>query len=124
VDLTNVKSGVMSRTGGSARAEGVCRWRKGGVAGGRSRVGHGNVLSLWWTYQRKRSRSRSRTELELDIPAGVGLCRRPDKGSGRTETGVATNGRYRSDTEELDCGSVCRKTGVSPEGGDGHRDRS
>jgi len=26
-----------------------------------------------------------------------------------------TNGRYRSDTEELDCGSVCRKTGVSPE---------
>jgi len=51
----------------------------------------------------------------LDIPAGVGLHRRPDKGSGRTETGVATNGRYRSDTEELDCGSVCRKTGVSPE---------
>ena len=26
-----------------------------------------------------------------------------------------TNGRYRSNTEELDCGSVCRKTGVSPE---------
>jgi len=26
-----------------------------------------------------------------------------------------TNGRYRSDTEELDRGSVCRKTGVSPE---------
>jgi len=36
-------------TGGSARAEGVCRWRKGGVAGGRSGVGHRNVLSLWWT---------------------------------------------------------------------------
>jgi len=51
----------------------------------------------------------------LDIPAGVGLRRRPDKGSGQTETGVATNGRYRSDTEELDCRSVCRKTGVSPE---------
>jgi len=32
-----------------------------------------------------------------------------------TETGVATSGRYRSDTEELDCRSVCRKTGVSPE---------
>jgi len=26
--------------------------------------------------------------------------------------------------EELDCGSVCRKTGVSPEGGDGCRDLS
>jgi len=26
-----------------------------------------------------------------------------------------TNGRYRSNTEELDHGSVCRKTGVSPE---------
>jgi len=51
----------------------------------------------------------------LDIPARVGLHRRPDKGSGRTETGVATNGRYRSDTEELDHGSVCRKTGVSPD---------
>jgi len=36
-------------TGGNARAEGVCRWRKGRVAGGRSGVGHGNVLSLWWT---------------------------------------------------------------------------
>ena len=56
VDLTNVKSGVMSRTGGSgtrgsgtrgsgtrgsAQVEGVCRWRKGGVARGRSGVGHG-----------------------------------------------------------------------------------
>ena len=51
----------------------------------------------------------------MDIPAGVGLHRRPDKGSGWTETGVATNGRYRSNTEELDHGSVCRKTGVSPE---------
>ena len=51
----------------------------------------------------------------MDIPAGVGLRRRPDKGSGRTETGVATNGRYRSNTEELDCRSVRRKTGVSPE---------
>jgi len=71
VDLTNVKSGAMSRTGGSgtggsARAEGVheqrecmsrgsvrvkgvCRWRKGRVAGGRSGVGHRNVLSHWWT---------------------------------------------------------------------------
>jgi len=37
------------KSGGSARAEGVHRWRKGGVAGGRSGVGHGNVLSLWWT---------------------------------------------------------------------------
>ena len=26
-----------------------------------------------------------------------------------------TNGRYTSNTEELDRGSVCRKTGVSPE---------
>ena len=26
-----------------------------------------------------------------------------------------TSGRYRSDTEELDCRSVCRKTGVSAE---------
>jgi len=26
-----------------------------------------------------------------------------------------TSGRYRSDMEELDHGSVCRKTGVSPE---------
>jgi len=25
------------------------RWRKGGVAGGRSRVGHRNVLGHWWT---------------------------------------------------------------------------
>jgi len=71
VDLTNVKSGAMSRTGGSGtrgsaqpeevqewrecttrgsvRVEGVCRWRKGGVAGGRSGVGHRNVLSHWWT---------------------------------------------------------------------------
>jgi len=59
VDLTNVKSGAMSRTGGSgtggggtggsARVEGVCKWRKGGVDGGRSGVGHRNVLSLWWT---------------------------------------------------------------------------
>ena len=32
-----------------------------------------------------------------------------------TETGVATSGRYRSDTVELDCRSVCRKIGVSPE---------
>jgi len=37
------------KSGGSARAEGVCRWRKGRVAGGRSGVGHRNVLSLWWT---------------------------------------------------------------------------
>jgi len=28
VDLTNVKSRVMSRTGGSARAEGVHKWRE------------------------------------------------------------------------------------------------
>ena len=81
MDLTNVKSGAMSRTGGSgtggsgtggsgtggsaqpeevqerrectsggsARVKGVCRWRKGGVAGGRSGVGHGNVLGHWWT---------------------------------------------------------------------------
>ena len=54
MDLTNVKSGAMSRTGGSgtggsARAEGVCRWRKGGVAGGRSGAGHGNVPRHWWT---------------------------------------------------------------------------
>jgi len=33
------------KSGGSVQAEGVCRWRKGGVAGGRSGVGHGNVLS-------------------------------------------------------------------------------
>ena len=57
-------------------------------------------------------RNRSRPEPELDVPAGVGLGRRPDKGSGQTETGVVTNGRYRSDMEELDCRSVCRKTGV------------
>jgi len=66
VDLTNVKSRAMSRTGGSgtggsarleevqeqrecmsggsARVEGVCMWRRGGVAGGRSGVGHRNVL--------------------------------------------------------------------------------
>jgi len=49
VDLTNVKSTAMSRTGGSARVEGVCRWRKGRVAGERSGVGHGNILSHWWT---------------------------------------------------------------------------
>jgi len=36
-------------SGGSLRVKGVCRWRKGGVAGGRSRVGHRNVLSHWWT---------------------------------------------------------------------------
>jgi len=33
---------------GSVRVKGVCRWRKGGVAGGRSGVGHRNVLSHWW----------------------------------------------------------------------------
>ena len=36
-------------SGGSVQAEGVCRWRKGGVAGGRSGVGHRNVLGHWWT---------------------------------------------------------------------------
>jgi len=34
---------------GSVRVKGVCRWRKGRVAGGRSGVGHRNVLSHWWT---------------------------------------------------------------------------
>jgi len=37
------------KSGGSVRVKGVCRWRKGGVAGGRSGVGHRNVLSHWWT---------------------------------------------------------------------------
>ena len=37
----------MSR--GSVRVKGVCRWRKGRVARGRSGVGHRNVLSRWWT---------------------------------------------------------------------------
>jgi len=58
VDLTNVKSGAMSRTRGSgtrgsgtrgsARAEGVHE-RRDRVAGGRSGVGHRNVLGHWWT---------------------------------------------------------------------------
>jgi len=37
------------KSGGSARVEGVCRWRRGGVARGRSGVGHRNVLGHWWT---------------------------------------------------------------------------
>jgi len=73
---------------------------------GRSRVGHGNVLSHWWTWQRKWSRSRSRPEPELDVPSGVGLGCRQDKRSGRTETGVATSGRYRFNMAELDHRSV------------------
>jgi len=37
------------KSGGSVRVKGVCRWRKGGVAGGRSGVEHRNVLGHWWT---------------------------------------------------------------------------
>ena len=50
--------------------------------------------------------NRSRPEPELDVPARVGLGCRPDKGSGWTETRVATSGRYRSDMAELDRGSI------------------
>jgi len=42
------------------RVKGVCRWRKGRVAGGRSGVGHRNVLSHWWTWQRKRCHAPNR----------------------------------------------------------------
>jgi len=45
VGLEEVQERRECTSGGSAQVEGVCRWRKGGVAGGRSGVGHGNVLS-------------------------------------------------------------------------------
>jgi len=59
--------------------------------------------------------NRSRPELELDVPSGVGLHCGQDQGSGWTETGVVTSGRYRFNMAELDHRSVWRKTGVSPE---------
>ena len=49
VELEEVHDWRKCKSGGSVQAEGVYEWRKGRVAGGRSRVGHGNVLSLWWT---------------------------------------------------------------------------
>ena len=49
VELEEVHDRRKCKSGGSVQAEGVCRWRKGGVAGGRSGVGHRNVLSHWWT---------------------------------------------------------------------------
>ena len=50
--------------------------------------------------------NRSRPDPELDVPSGVGLHCRRDQGSGRTETRVATSGRYRFDMAELDRRSV------------------
>jgi len=50
--------------------------------------------------------NRSRPDPELDVPSGVGLCCGQHQGSGRTETGVATSGRYRFDMAELDRRSV------------------
>jgi len=49
VELEEVQEWRECTSRGSARAEGVCRWRRGGVAGGRSGVGHRNVLGHWWT---------------------------------------------------------------------------
>ena len=49
VGLEEVHDWRKCRSRGSVRVKGVCRWRKGGVAGGRSRVGHRNVPSHWWT---------------------------------------------------------------------------
>jgi len=42
----------------------------------------------------------------MDVPSGVGLGCRPDKGTGQTETGLTTSGRYRFDMTELDHRSV------------------
>jgi len=49
VGLEEVQERRECTSRGSVRVKGVCRWRKGGVAGGRSGVGHRNVLSHWWT---------------------------------------------------------------------------
>jgi len=49
VEPEEVQERRKCKSGGSARAEGVCRWRRGRVARGRSRVGHRNVLGHWWT---------------------------------------------------------------------------
>jgi len=45
VGLEEVHNWRKCKSRGSVRVEGVCRWRKGRVARGRSGVGHRNVLS-------------------------------------------------------------------------------
>ena len=42
----------------------------------------------------------------MDVPSEVGLGCGQDKGSGQTETGVATSGRYRFNMAELDHRSI------------------
>jgi len=83
-------------------------------SGGSAQVeeGQSSRRKVWsWTWKCPRplvdlsegvERNRNRPEPELDVTAGVGLCCRQDQGSGWTETGAATSGRYRLDMAELD----------------------